>query len=57
MNSGFLVERIGLENTLKRIRHNSSYLRRIVYLDFRDKVSFYNGFLGEEIVNELSMNC
>ena len=49
----FLVGRIGLENTLKRIKSNASYFEQIAYLGFSEKVFFYDGFLGEEVVNEL----
>ena len=49
----FLVRRIGLENTLKTIKGNASYFKEITYLGFREKVFFYDNFLGEKVVNEL----
>lgn len=52
----FLIGRIGLENTLKRIKNNVSYFSSIIYLDFIDKISFYDEFLGEDIVNILLSN-
>ena len=49
----FLVGRIGLESTLKRIKNNTSYLGEMNYLDFRTKVLFYDELLGEETVTTL----
>ena len=49
----FLVERIGLDGVLKRMKNNVSYFDAIAYLDFKDKVVFYDKLLGEEVVNEL----
>ena len=47
----FLVKRIGLESALKIIKKNASYFEQIAYLDFKEKVLFYDDILGEEMVN------
>ena len=47
----FLVKRIGLESALKIIKKNASYFEQIAYLDFKEKVLFYEGILGEEVVS------
>ena len=49
----FLVGRIGLKNTLKIVKGNASYFHEIAYLDFREKVFFYDNFLDEKVVNGL----